>query len=103
MKYVACAIALMMSSAVMASGFVNGESSIYTSDNGGKPYTQITISGASAEALYKSLTVQANDLTDEHGGGAYGSYKNGKDISCTQTYGHYSCSLFVDAAGQILK
>lgn len=103
MKYVACAIVMMMSSAVLASGFVNGESSVYSADRGGKQYSQITISGKSAAALYDSLNVKENDLLDEHGGLPYGKYKNGKDISCTEAYGSYSCSLFVDAVGQILK
>ncbi|MGZ3722832.1 MAG: hypothetical protein ACXVA9_07890 [Bdellovibrionales bacterium] len=51
--------------------------------------------------LYQSLKVPENEISNEHGGAPYGSYKNGADISCAVNYGLYSCTLFVDSNGQV--
>lgn len=94
-----CALMLLVGSLAFAGGFISGESSFISFDNGGRQESQISISGASAEALYHALNVQEFEISDEHGGAAYGAYKNGTNVHCSQTYGHYSCWMNIDSDG----
>jgi hypothetical protein len=93
-----CAL-FLIGSVAFAGDFISGESSLVSFDNGGRQELQVSISGAPAEALYNALSVEENPLSDEHGGLSYGAYKNGTNIHCQQTYGHYSCSMNLDTLG----
>ena len=87
----------------MASGFITGESSYVDFQNGARKQLQVTISGKSAEALYQSLDVRETEISDEHGGGAYGTSKRGENVSCDRTYNHFSCSFLLNEQGQITR
>jgi hypothetical protein len=99
MKFAIAAFAAVASMSLFADGWVTGVSSYY---KGQKTPAQVSIGGKAAESLYNSLKVQENPITDEHSNLPYGAYKTGSDVSCSQEYGSYSCTIFVDETGHIL-
>jgi len=101
MKYAVVALFAVVSLSVLADGFVSGTSSYYKGD---KSPAQLTITGSPAQKIFESLEkakAPGGDIIDEHGGMAYGSYRNGADVACDVTYGNYSCTIFLDEAGSI--
>ena len=96
-------LSLIVSSVAMASGFITGESSYVDFQNGARKQLQVTISGKSAEALYNSLDVRETEMSDEHGGAAYGASKHGENVFCDRTYDHFSCTFMLNEQGQIAR